>query len=886
MSSSPRTDDPRVFDLLAMMLADRERDELQTLDHYRARFPELQGEVEREHRRLVQRNDSSASVASCDGARETESIRALLAHLAESAARPSRYVDGDEIGRGGMGVVHRVYDGELKRSIARKTALRANERTLAAFLDEAQITGQLDHPGIVPVHELGLDARGQVFFTLRLVQGHTLADVFRLVEAREDGWTQARALDVLMRVCEAMAYAHSKGVIHRDLKPTNIMCGAFGEVYVMDWGLARVLETQRGTTSPPPAHLPSSARTTRAEELSITPDSPLASLEGDIVGTPYYMSPEQAAGDRVEMSARSDVYSVGAILYQILGGRAPYSDGEARHHAQILLRLTQGPPQSLAALNASLPGEFLAICEKAMARHPAARYADMAAMALDLRAFLDQRVVQAYRVGAWQEFKKWCRRNRTAAWLAATALVLLVSAIVALWLASESRRDALQAQINSQKANEIGLDQAEPAMRALYLGSISVDRARLRAFAADVALQSAEPVHPQRSGSVAERLAVTAATLLGEVLACAFALQTLRSNGDLSTSVVSRSFESTLGGEAGWKAEADAVECLEALAARTPSAWSACLARAHWRLDRARAQSDQLSAVSFPSPESRDDHDTYTRFTAEFCEFCDTDPRIGVIPLLESSAESPTPESAFDAAYSPRRHGAQRAIADRAEAPRHVGLVLAVQPGLVPIGRDPQTGLFEFAHEATGSVPSRGADGQLVLDEDTCIVLVLIPAQDLNARPVFVARHALTFGQWLRSGNLPSSEIAHRVRAASPDERRAMLMRPVEKITWVEAALALRRVGLRLANEREWDSAASLHEATSPDSTTPRAEWVADAFSGFEGDRSGAERSESSTDLRAIRGTFASVESDLRAAGPAYEPIHGVGVRAARSIDP
>ena len=174
------------------------------------------------------------------------------------AAKPrtdSRYVFKGEIGRGGMGVVLRVFDAELRRTLAMKVVLGSggastgdtpavDPEQLSRFLEEAQVTGQLDHPGVVPVHELGVDQDGQVYFTMRLVKGRTFREVIDLVhqegEGRGESWAITRALGHLLKVCEAMAFAHDKGVVHRDLKPANVMVGEYGEVYVMDWGIARV----------------------------------------------------------------------------------------------------------------------------------------------------------------------------------------------------------------------------------------------------------------------------------------------------------------------------------------------------------------------------------------------------------------------------------------------------------------------------------------------------------------------------------------------------------------------------------------------------------------------------------------------------------------------
>src|SRR5688500_1375331 len=172
----------------------------------------------------------------------------LIERLAGRAPNGARYQIEGEIGRGGMGAILRAFDPDLRRVLAMKVALEQDAATdarqrqrLGRFLEEAQITGQLDHPGVVPVHELGLDAQGRLYFTMRLVRGQELGAIYELASKGRDDWSTVRVLGVLLKVCEAMAYAHSKGVIHRDLKPANVMVGRFGEVYVMDWGLAKVI---------------------------------------------------------------------------------------------------------------------------------------------------------------------------------------------------------------------------------------------------------------------------------------------------------------------------------------------------------------------------------------------------------------------------------------------------------------------------------------------------------------------------------------------------------------------------------------------------------------------------------------------------------------------
>jgi len=337
--------------------------------------------------------------------------------LAGAPARP-RYRREEQIGRGGMGTIHRVWDESLRRQLAMKVmrppdeggdatrsasrsgtaggapgagdavaeaSATSGDRALSRFLDEALVTGQLDHPGIVPVHELGVDAEGRVFFTMKLVKGRNLKTIFELVSAGEEGWTVNRAVGVIHRVCEAVAYAHSKGVIHRDIKPANVMVGRFGETYLMDWGLARVMQRPESVVpveSPGAAALPPPA--------ADAPDSWLFSSDGTIIGTPAYMSPEQARGEIEKVDERSDIYSLGALLYHLLSGHVPYIvPGDTPMPFTVLMAVRRGPPVPVRELAPGAPPGLLAIAERAMAREVGDRYSGAAEMAAELGDYLE-----------------------------------------------------------------------------------------------------------------------------------------------------------------------------------------------------------------------------------------------------------------------------------------------------------------------------------------------------------------------------------------------------------------------------------------------------------------------------------------------------------------
>src|SRR5262245_9031324 len=422
---------------------------------------------------------------------------ALLRRLGEHGLRRSRYALKGELARGGMGAILKVWDEDLRRSLAMKVILGKTEgtsetppvdrRLLARFLEEAQVTGQLDHPGIVPVHELGLDAEGRVYFTMKLVKGRDLRAIFELVFAEQEGWNETRALGVLLKVCEAMAYAHAKGVIHRDLKPANVMVGGFGEVYVMDWGLARVLgRADQHDLRLREAETPlTSVKTERREEREEAPDSPLFTMDGDVVGTPAYMPPEQALGAVERLSPRSDVYAIGAMLYHLLARHMPYvPPGGRMTNRMVLAAVTQGPPAPLATQRRDAPAELVAIVERAMAREPERRYRDTLELAGDLRAYLEHRVVSAYETGAWAETKKWVQRNKgLAASLAAAVLLLIVGLTASLVFkarADERAADLLvanttiqQREAVAQKARAEADERTREARESLYVAAVT-----------------------------------------------------------------------------------------------------------------------------------------------------------------------------------------------------------------------------------------------------------------------------------------------------------------------------------------------------------------------------------------------------------------------------
>jgi serine/threonine-protein kinase len=291
-----------------------------------------------------------------------------------------------EIARGGMGVVLRGREADLRRDVAIKVLQRRfaeKQDVLARFVEEAQIGGQLQHPGVVPVYEIGVLADRRPYFTMKLVKGETLAA--RLQRRSDAAGERRQLLDIFLSVCNTMAYAHSRRVIHRDLKPANVMVGAFGEVQVVDWGLAKVL-AHSGVADEPRASAEASAAISLVETLRTEPGSAGASVAGSVLGTPGYMAPEQARGVTDGLDARSDVFSLGAMLCEILTGEPPY--GSDLRVALVKAATADLGDARQRLLNCGADAALVALCERCLAPAPSARPQDAGELARELQQYL------------------------------------------------------------------------------------------------------------------------------------------------------------------------------------------------------------------------------------------------------------------------------------------------------------------------------------------------------------------------------------------------------------------------------------------------------------------------------------------------------------------
>jgi serine/threonine-protein kinase len=312
-------------------------------------------------------------------ARPTETAGPPADHAPELPALVGRYEILEEIAHGGMGAVFKVRDPDLGRTLALKILLDCHKDRpdlQRRFLEEAQIGGQLQHPGLVPVHELGHLPDRRPFFTMKLVKGRTLAD--HLKERASPAVDLPRLLTIFEQVCQTVAYAHSRGVIHRDLKPANVMVGSFGEVQVMDWGLAKLL-------GQPPAPQPAGgvgASTIYSSRASDTDES--ATRAGTVLGTPAYMPPEQARGQVDHLDERCDVFGLGAVLCEILTGQPPYCGTRE----QVVAAATQGDLDDACARleRCGADAELVRLAQQCLAFKPLDRPANADAVARALTA--------------------------------------------------------------------------------------------------------------------------------------------------------------------------------------------------------------------------------------------------------------------------------------------------------------------------------------------------------------------------------------------------------------------------------------------------------------------------------------------------------------------
>ena len=408
-------------------------------------------------------------------------IPATLAHPNATGPQPPppetvRYRILRPHARGGLGEIYVAEDTELHREVALKEIqprFAADRTARERFVLEAEVTGNLEHPGIVPVYGLGAYANGRPFYAMRFIRGDSLHDAvkrFHSVEwPRRDPAERALALrDLLGRfvaVCQAVAYAHSRGVVHRDLKPANVMLGKYGETLLVDWGLAKPVGR------PDPA---------AGDEATLRPGSGSGSgptQPGSLLGTPAFMAPEQAGGRQDEVGPAADIYSLGATLYTLLTGQAPF----AGPTDEVLEEVKKGKFSSPRLVSPVVPRALEAVCLKAMALAPRHRYDSAQDLASDVQRWLADEPVKAYQEPLSARAWRWVRNHRLPVTGATAALVVGVIGLglITILLRAANERTKEMAQTATATADFLtGLFQAGDPIAMEHLGGRGRPRAR------------------------------------------------------------------------------------------------------------------------------------------------------------------------------------------------------------------------------------------------------------------------------------------------------------------------------------------------------------------------------------------------------------------------
>ncbi len=375
--------------------------------------------------------DPGGTIARLLGIREAAGAGAVDSRGKRDA--PVRYKLIRKLGQGGLGRVWLAFDENLKRHVALKEIAGSdNPAALERFRREAEITGRLEHPGIVPIYQLGDDSHsGEAFYAMRFLGKTTMHDAImeyheRRSEGDDDPMLIRRLLTDFVSICQAIGHAHSRKVIHRDLKPENIAIDSFGQVIVIDWGIAKVIGEVGVTDNLSDVHADAS--------------SSQSTLEGQVLGTPLYMSPEQAAGRVDELDERTDIYGLGAILFAILTGNAPHETtrdaASATGNRELLSAISSQPTPTALIANPDVDPALAAICQKAMARRQYARYPSASQLADDVQRWMAGEQVSAYHERPLQIAARWVQHHRIWSQIIVAAAIIGVVALATLGIAS------------------------------------------------------------------------------------------------------------------------------------------------------------------------------------------------------------------------------------------------------------------------------------------------------------------------------------------------------------------------------------------------------------------------------------------------------------------
>jgi serine/threonine protein kinase/formylglycine-generating enzyme required for sulfatase activity len=685
-----------------------------------------------------------------------------------------------EIGRGGMGVVLEALEEPLGRRVALKILppeLLASPSARARFRREAELAARLDHSGIATVYGAGVEDE-RPWIAMRYVEGRTLArwisesrtagaSCLRLEPSGAKGREAALAVAALLaEVARALHAAHEQGVVHRDIKPSNVIVQPDGSPVLLDFGLA-------------------------IEEES---DGHSLTRTGEVPGTPAYLAPETVSGELARPDAQSDVYALGVMLYECLALRRPYDDPTP---AALYRAILAGSAPSLRALNSAVPRDLAVAAATAMERERSRRYRSALALAEDLEACVAGRPIAARPVPLHGRILRWARREPRLAAAIGGAIVIAIGGF--LWV-------SIVQAAGTRAVEEKNKD----------LAATNVDLAAAKALA-----EANERVATQKADDV---LSLSAIQELKELVEQTDAL---------------------------WPALPDRIAAYDEWLAKArvlvegrgshPGLKDHEAKLSEIRL-RARPRSaepgvDERATYEFEDSKDRWWHAQLAQLVSDLKSF--TDERSGLFSegtseqhgwgIARRRQEATTIEDRSVSGPDARKRW-EEAIAAIAVSPKYGGLRLAPQVGLLPIGPDPESGLWEFAHLQTGDPAERGANGRLAVTESMGLVFVLIPGgaflmgaqstdptesnydpearanespvKEVTLAPCFLSKFEMTQAQWLRFTGRNPSQYGPRSKFG---DKQHSLLHPVEQVSWQDCAETLRRLDLRLPTEAQWE---------------------------------------------------------------------------------
>jgi formylglycine-generating enzyme required for sulfatase activity/serine/threonine protein kinase len=739
------------------------------------------------------------------------------------------------IARGGMGLIYRASQTHLEREIALKKA-HPQPGIQERFLSEAVVTAHLDHPNIVPVYDL-VHLENGTALAMKLIGGMSWKSLLHPQTQEE----QERAqhcdfefhLDVLLKVCDAMAYAHNKGLCHNDLKPENVMVGEFGEVFVMDWGLA--LDFRPSPTHP---HL--------APHCS--------SVDGEVFGTPSYIAPELAEGAGHQIGPWTDVYLLGATLYELIMGKGPH---QGNSMMEILLNASISAPPPFSP---NVPTYLQVLCCKAMAKHPQHRYQTISDFRDALRGYLKHRESMLITETAKQRFQQ-CKASmnqQIAAYDTTQSRTRVLNSLKQdrnqLYIDfADAVSGFVQAQVlwkqnieAKQGEHNARLDFAQAALRHGDLGLAEAQLASLDNSSPEVISLLVELEGTSRERSQARRHARwqrRALWLGGAALLLGFMVVILLLNHERS---LARQNASLAGQRIAALHRLADHRRLRDYKSQARHLWPALpeqssqmkrwLDKAKTLLARTKTHQQALQMLRkqgrsfegkwhFKTPSQQWQHDTLVRLLSALQTFKNT--TYQNVQWRLHLAETIKLQSITRQKNQWMR--AIKSIGDPVKSPVYRGLQLKPQLGIVPIGRDPQSGLWEFVHVASGHIPTRDKTGKLRLTPNTGIILVLLPGgtfsmgrnvptnrtttyhanehpvHKVTLAPFFLAKHELTQAQWTIFSEKTPSQLRPKQRLG---QHLVTNTHPVESVSWEQAQSIVARMDLILPTEAQWEYAA------------------------------------------------------------------------------